>query len=229
MTQILLLNEDFDDAHTKMLKSIKDSGQHLLSILQDILDITAIESGKLKINNEIFSFEELFESLIQTFKMKTEKKALDFICQYVPDIKIKSDKTKIKQILFNLFMNAVKYTDEGFVKCEFEINNRDFEIKIIDSGVGIPEEKIDMIFKAFTQLESALTRKHGGVGLGLYLCKRLSDAIEAELKVESENQKGSTFILKLPNKIVDNEIDFSNELNNKISNNETKKHLYIRY
>lgn len=180
---------------------IKSSGESLLVIINDILDVSKIESGKLKLENAPFNLKNTIESSIKNFEATSLHKriSLDFrISKDVPEV-IKGDSFRLKQALLNLIGNAVKFTDKGSIIVELDVlkkfdNNR-FELlfKITDTGVGIASEAVANLFQNFEQADSSITRKYGGTGLGLSISASLIGLMGGEISVESKVGEGSVF------------------------------------
>lgn len=187
----------------KQLGMVQTSARHLLSLINDVLDISKIEAGQLKINLGLFNIPEVIFKAVETNKTMAEKKNIPinvFISQDVNEIM--SDKLRVQQILINLVNNAVKFTEVGAVGIECHKNSDFIIIKVKDSGIGIEKEQIERLFKPFTQVDTGLTRKHEGTGLGLSICKKLLDMLKGTIEIESEFGSGSVFTVKLPiNKI----------------------------
>ena len=207
----LIENTDLTDEQTEMFGSIRQSGTVLLKTVNDILDISKIEAKELKL--EILPFD-VFENLrgtIQSLKNIASKKNLsltyDFNSLYQP---IFGDPTRFSRITTNLIANAIRYTDEGsvFVTAKIEdhpqINNMiNFILKVVDTGIGIPLSKIDVIFEKFIQADSSITRRFGGTGLGLAISKDLVELMNGKISVESEVGKGSIFTVIIPFQIAE--------------------------
>lgn len=186
----------------RQLKVVDSSARHLLSLINDILDVAKIESGKVTINLEPVSVTGVVHEVADALLAMAREKNLDFRVE-IPAQEIVSitDHRALQQILLNLANNAIKYTQRGFVRIELSqisgIGER-IEVRVVDSGIGIRPEDRTRIFRAFEQLDTSSTRRFEGVGLGLHLSNRLSALIGATLECESEYGSGSTFILSLP-------------------------------
>jgi len=203
-TGILLqgLAGDLNDEQIKQLSIVKKSSQHLLSLINDILDISKIEAGKIELNCEYFDLKELMEEVILTFDTMAKDKNLKIEKTMPENISLYNDKRRFKQIIINLVSNAIKYTNEGSVKIMVKIlDKKDLEIKIIDTGVGIKKEDLNRIFEPFQQLDDKLTKKVEGTGLGLHLVKKLLSLMNGNISLESEYEKGSAFTITIPIKI----------------------------
>lgn len=200
-----LLNEQVTDRKLKaFVNTIQSAGNSLLMLINDILDLSKIEAGKLTIIKEPTNINGLFDEIGNVFLMKIKSKNIDFIIDVSDDIPnhLLIDKARVRQILFNLVGNAVKFTDSGFITLkatiEKTINNQvNLIISVQDSGIGISESDQDSIFESFHQREGQSVRKYGGTGLGLTISRRLTELMNGELSVTSILNEGSCFSLKL--------------------------------
>jgi PAS domain S-box-containing protein len=191
---------------TKQLRMVKDSGQHLLALINDVLDISKIEAGQIEIANARFDLSESIKKVVQTVTPLADKKQLPLITQIAPDVRrITNDRRRVEQILLNLLSNAIKFTEQGEVALTAEIvpgtphiPQSAVRISVADTGLGIKREDLEKLFQPFRQLDSGLTRQHEGTGLGLAICKRLVERLGGTITVESEWGKGSTFRFTLP-------------------------------
>ncbi|MGB9818340.1 MAG: ATP-binding protein [Thermovenabulum sp.] len=183
----------------KFLNIIDFEVGRLYRLIIDLLNLAEIEAGKLKIKKEKVSLKDVFEELGFLFKKRFEEKKLKFYYKSSVE-EIFTDKDKFMQILLNLIDNAVKYTPEGgSVWIEAENKEGEVLIKVCDTGIGIPEEDIPRIFERFYRVDKARTRESGGTGIGLAIVKHLLEALGAEIKVESELNRGSKFIISFKN------------------------------
>jgi PAS domain S-box-containing protein len=185
----------------KQLGMVKESGQHLLALINDVLDISKIEAGQIEIANAPFDLCESVKKVVQTVIPLADKKKLPVTVQIGSGVcQITSDRRRVEQILLNLLSNAVKFTERGEVKLTVEITpgtrhipHPAVRISVADTGMGIKREDLDKLFQPFRQLDTGLTRQHEGTGLGLAICKRLVERLGGTITVESEWGKGSTF------------------------------------
>jgi PAS domain S-box-containing protein len=188
-----------NDEQKKQLGMAQNSARHLLSLINDVLDISKIEAGQLKMNIQIFNLPEVIHKVVETNRPFADKKNLRIMVYIDDDVKdITSDTLRVQQVLLNLVNNAIKFTEVGTVsiKC-FSLRNF-IKIQITDSGIGIEEGKIEQLFKPFMQIDTGLTRKHEGTGLGLSICKKLTEMLNGTIEVESKYGSGSTFTVTLP-------------------------------
>lgn len=196
----LLLLENPKPSQLEYLNSLKISSEHLLGLVNDILDFSKIESGNFELENNSFSLDYVLNALQTTLKQRAAEKRIEFVVQkgqHIPD-SIKGDSMRLSQILTNLAGNAVKFTEEGSVTINLRVvedlpAKSKIRFDIIDTGIGIAEDKIDLVFKSFTQANSDTTRKYGGTGLGLSISKNLIEMMGGSLNVESKEGEGTTF------------------------------------
>ncbi len=182
------------------LSDIHGSGQHLLNMINSILDLSKIEAGKLELHYEEFPVQEAINEVLNTIIGFSNKKGIHIHTHIHEDVSsITVDKVKFKQIMFNLLSNAVKFTPEnGRVAIDAGLMNQHVQIAVSDTGIGIKSEDMDKIFEAFRQLDASYARRYEGTGLGLTLTKRLIELHGGKIWVISEYGKGSTFTFTLP-------------------------------
>jgi len=189
------------DQYAEFAQLIKSNGNNLLSIINDIMDLSKIEAGHVSLNNQLFSVIQLFKDIHKEFSYKALEKGIELRLDesiYKNDIYIESDKIKLKQILINCIGNAIKFTEKGFISIGFTINEDFVEFHVKDTGIGIPAEYQDKIFERFRQVEKSDSRKYGGNGLGLSICKSLIELFGGKIWMKSEIGNGSTFYFKVP-------------------------------
>ncbi len=191
----------------KQLSMVASSSRHLLALINDVLDISKIEAGQLTVGSRKFNLKDSIGKVFQTTKPLAEQKGLDYRL-HVPDElgEFQSDSRRFEQILLNLLSNAIKFTEEGEVVLRVEIkqpepdvrDNQELEISVVDTGIGIrPEDQVHL-FRAFTQIDTGLTRLHEGTGLGLAICDRLIKLMGGRIEMSSAYGKGSTFTVIFP-------------------------------
>jgi PAS domain S-box-containing protein len=187
------------------LNAIRHSAENLKVIINDILDLAAIESGKFRFEKIAFNLRDLLPSLISTFayQAKEKKLALDYHIDDKLNRILLGDPVRLNQIIINLIGNAVKFTHAGSIKitCDVERVQKSLcwvRIEVTDTGVGIPSEKLNTIFESFSQADASVTRKYGGSGLGLTIVKQLVELQSGKITVRSDEHKGSTFIVLIP-------------------------------
>lgn len=200
-----LLSESItDEKQKKYLKAISSSGNNLMRLINDILDLSKIEAGKFELQYEQTEIRKIFDEIKQMFELKTNEKELGFIFEIAKDIPrfLSLDEIRLRQILFNLVGNAIKFTDNGYVKviCDFRrvsFSTVDLIIQIEDTGIGIPYDQQEEVFDAFKQQSSAINRKYGGTGLGLAITKRLAEMMNGAVELISQPGLGSVFTVNL--------------------------------
>ncbi|KZL90870.1 PAS domain S-box protein [Clostridium magnum] len=200
MTDLALMT-DLTDEQKEYLNMVKTSSRHLLDIVNDILDISKIEAGKFKLDLESFNLEEKIKKLIKNFSILAEEKFIEvmyFIDPRLSDIDIISDPLRLNQILMNLLSNALKFTEKGtIILCAKRIQAPDGIIRaqfsVSDTGIGIPEDKMDKLFKNFSQVDDSYTKKYGGTGLGLAISKQIVNMMNGSIWVNSTKGQGSCF------------------------------------
>jgi len=203
-TSILLqgLAGPLNDEQTKQLNMVRESGRHLLNLINDVLDISKIEAGQLEISPKPFDMRETVEKVVQRLAPMAEEKGLALVAKVAPEVgRIVSDRRRVEQILTNLANNAVKFTDKGEVRVECQVSGEQVLTSVVDTGIGIKPEDMGKLFKVFQQVDSGLARQHEGTGLGLSICKRLVEMLGGEIRAETEWGKGSTFTFALPAEI----------------------------
>lgn len=203
----LLSLTDLSPQQRDHLEAIRYSGELLVSIINDILELSKIEAGKLELDSTDFNLRKLLAGLNHIFEHQARQKAIRFhirIDENIPDCLI-GDPLRLNQVLMNLVSNAIKFTSKGEVNVQAgllpSLGDEDellLEFRISDSGIGIQEEKLESIFESFTQARSDTARKFGGTGLGLTICKRLVELQGGSITVQSEVKKGSEFRVLLP-------------------------------
>ncbi|WP_319508064.1 response regulator [uncultured Methanolobus sp.] len=199
----ILLEETFgslNDKQTRYVGNISTSGRHLLNLINDILDLSKIEAGKMTLNVEEFDIGGSLSGIKSIISPLALKKDIRIFIDMVPEtITIKADKGKFKQIIYNLLSNAIKFTDTGG-KVTISVSKKDDQVRVevTDTGIGISEDGQKKLFKAFTQIDSANCRMYEGTGLGLVLVKSFIELHNGRIWVESECGKGSSFIFELP-------------------------------
>ena len=204
MTQLLLKTQlspqQFDYA-----KTVQDSAESLLTIINDILDISKIEAGKIELDYHEFNFKNLIQSIVKLLEVKFSEKDVKFLINYSDDIPeyIIGDSTRLKQVLINLVNNALKFTEKGAVTLHIKTlskNDKSTQIYfgVEDTGIGIPADKLASVFEKFTQADTSTTRKYGGTGLGLSISVQLIEMMGGKLEVSSTVDVGSTFYFDIP-------------------------------
>ncbi|MDH5437116.1 MAG: response regulator, partial [Gammaproteobacteria bacterium] len=194
-------HDKLNDELKEDLDNIISSSEHLQQIVNDILDVSKIEAGQLTIEKTRISPTQIAHDISKfaTPLIKNNEVTFSLDLLYPLPLNIHSDSVRLKQILFNLCGNAIKFTHQGNIRLEvsYEENNRLLEYRIIDTGIGLDEKESLQLFKPFTQADISTTRKYGGSGLGLYISQQLAHKLDGEIVIESKKGKGSTFTLRL--------------------------------
>ncbi|HEX4335444.1 MAG TPA: response regulator [Polyangiaceae bacterium] len=182
----------------KFAKTIHNAGNDLLTLINDILDLSKVEAGKIDVHVEGTTVARLIEPLTRTMEPISREKKIGLVLRLGEDSPIETDIQRSQQILLNLLSNAFKFTKEGEVTVEVDSQPDRVDISVIDTGIGIAKEQQDVVFEAFRQADGTTNRKYGGTGLGLSIARELSRLLGGELRLSSEVGKGSRFTLSLP-------------------------------
>lgn len=193
------------DEQTKNFASlINSSGQHLLKLINSVLDLSKIEQGKIQLEEERFYCSELIDAS-RTIFIEMSKPDVDvfFSTEIDADYQLCADKTKLLQVINNLSFNAVKFTSYGYVEVKISVDPlvKQLVLTINDTGIGMTPEQLDKVFNEFTQADDSITRQYGGTGLGLSICQSLVTLMGGKISVESETQKGTSFVVSMPIKV----------------------------
>jgi signal transduction histidine kinase len=192
--------EDLSDGQRERLDVIRQSGETLLAILNDVLDLSKIEAGKLELEETEFDIQELARGAYAAFTAIANKKGLSFALQVDPAAEgvYRGDSTRVRQILYNLVSNAIKFTDQGEVRVRVARGDEALELSVTDSGIGIAPEPLSRLFAKFEQADSTTTRRYGGTGLGLAICREFAELMGGTIVAESRAGEGSCFTARLP-------------------------------
>ncbi len=195
-----MLLEDLTDPQVKKdLNRIRSAGSHLLSLINDVLDISKIEADKVELTPETVDVAELVEAVAATIEPLANKNKNQFKVTCDPKIgTIVVDRTRLRQVLFNLLSNACKFTKEGDIELEIARGKDKIEMRVKDNGIGISPEQQAKLFQPFVQADSSTTRQYGGTGLGLVICRRLVEMMGGTITLQSDLGKGATFTVELP-------------------------------
>ncbi|MEX0811122.1 MAG: response regulator [Chitinophagales bacterium] len=212
----LLETTRLNQTQKEYLNTIKISGKNLLAVINDILNFSKIESGKLSIENSEVNIYEVIDDVFAITSALSNKKGIDMFYHIEDDVPehIMSDGGRLKQVLVNLVNNALKFTKEGYIYIRVsnnEINGAtcDLKFEVEDTGIGIPESKRVKLFKAFSQVDTGTSRRFGGTGLGLVICKRIVHLMDGAIGVESELGSGSVFYFNIITRKIDKDSRFS--------------------
>lgn len=190
---------ELNDKQGRYVNAISDSGEHLLSLINDLLDISKIEAKREELYIEAISIEDVCLSSLSILQERAREQGLELKCEIHPNATVcYADRRRLKQILVNLLSNAIKFTEEGSITLKVQPNGDCLEFSAIDTGIGISEADLHKLFQPFQQVKTHLHRKHKGTGLGLALSRKLAQLHQGELTVTSEVGQGSCFTLHLP-------------------------------
>lgn len=201
----LLENTKLDEKQKQFVDACRTSGESLLHLINDILDFSKIEAGKLELDEHAFDLETLVTDTLDALVWRAAEKSLDIPCYVAPAacLKVHGDSNRLRQVIVNLLGNAIKFTDTGEVQlCVNLVAQEDqrstFRFTVTDSGIGISKDKLQLLFKSFSQIDASTTRHYGGTGLGLAISRSLVDLMGGCMGVESSEGVGSTFWFELP-------------------------------
>lgn len=213
-----MLSEEADETGSEEivpdLQRIRGAGHHLLALINNLLDLSKIEAGKMELTIESFSLPSLIEEVVTTIEPLAQGNRNQVRIECDPAVgEIKSDAIRVRQILFNLLSNACKFTSDGIVTVRVSplvaMRAPMVELQVIDTGIGMSEEESSRIFEAFSQADPTVTRKYGGTGLGLAITKRFCEMLGGDVRVESRVEHGTTFTLRLPSNLGEGHIVIS--------------------
>ena len=201
----LLANEERDSSNSgqklEYIETIQRNGEHLLKVINDILDISKIEAEKVVLERLVVPLSEFLNDIVDTLKVKSKIKGIELSLDIGSDVPsyIETDPLRLRQVLVNLIGNAIKFTDQGSVAIRVRLDKHcdHLLISIVDTGIGLTSKQIDKMFGAFEQADPSTTRKYGGSGLGLRISKRFAELLGGDIFIESEFGRGSTFTLQL--------------------------------
>ena len=192
---------ELGNVQRERLTVVRQSGEQLLAVLNDVLDLSKIEAGKLELTDLDFDIEKVAQSVHDSFAPIAVDKGLEFAVEVAPEAAgvWRGDADRLRQIFANLVSNAVKFTNQGRVTARFEAADAGgLRLSVTDTGIGIAQNKILTLFEKFTQADSSTTRQYGGTGLGLAICRELAQLMGGQVSVMSQEDVGSTFIVELP-------------------------------
>ncbi|PZP57338.1 MAG: hypothetical protein DI586_00730 [Micavibrio aeruginosavorus] len=203
LTEILLKNDKTLPEHKELLAVILEAGETLLKIVNDVLDLAKIEAEGLVLQRRPFNLTSMLTNVSNTLKPIADEKNITFIQKFdVGELHLNEDEVRLSRIFTNLLGNAIKYTDDGSVRFEVQIEEEDrhhlLRAAVVDTGIGIPQDKIHSIFEKFSQADNSITRKYGGTGLGLAITKELVELMNGEIGVDSKPGEGSKFWVEIP-------------------------------
>jgi len=200
-TGILLMqmSGEINEEQKKQLNLVEKNSKHLLNLINDILDISKVEAGKVELSIEEFKLDDIVEEVVNSYLPIVNEKGLKLLKDIPSGITLHSDKRRFKQVLMNLVTNAVKFTEKGSVKIDAGVSEyKNLKISVTDTGIGIKEEDMDKLFISFQQIDMSPSKSHEGTGLGLHLSKKLIIMMGGYMSVKSEYGKGSKFTITIP-------------------------------
>ena len=199
----LLLGTALNEHQRRFAETALSSAESLLALLNDILDFSKVEAGKLTLEQSDFSLRRLLDEALAPLAMRAQEKRVEFICAAAPDVpdRLRGDPLRLRQILVNLAGNAVKFTERGEIAVRVELEPADpaapdavrLRFSVQDTGIGVPADKLPLLFEKFSQVDASSTRRFGGTGLGLAIAKQLTGLMGGEIGVESHGGRGTTF------------------------------------
>jgi len=205
MTQVILAGRQLDPTLRGRMELVQGAGETMKALVDDILDVAKMETGELRIQTAEMDLKRLLEDAVTvwTGQAETKRIGIEFDLEHCPN-KIIADEVRLRQIIFNLMSNAIKFTDRGqvrlaaFSETDDDSHGERLVIRVADSGIGIPQDRVEEIFESFRQVDGGVTRRHGGTGLGLAICRNLARAMGGDVTVISTLGAGSAFTLTLP-------------------------------
>lgn len=212
MVELALRNDALQDQEKEYLYNIRAAGEDLVSIIDDILDITKIDSGNLEISEDEYEITSLIHDAVNVIQVMLGEKPVVLLVNVSPDIpiRLRGDGVRIKQIIINLLSNAAKYTDKGTIRMDVESvpvdgesGKIDLKVRVADTGIGMSEKQLEDLFTKFKQADGNSSRARGGSGLGLAISKRLVELMQGTLRAKSELGKGSEFIITVRQEVID--------------------------
>ncbi len=200
-TGVLLqgLAGELNDEQRRQLTIIKSSARHLLDLINDVLDISKIEADRVELSPEEFQLEDVINDVVHTFSPMVSQKGLELVTEIPGGLSLFCDKRRLKQAVINLVSNAVKFTEKGTIKISARVlDGAKLELNVSDTGMGIKQEDMTMLFEPFQQIGASLTKRHEGTGLGLYLTRKLANLLGGGITAKSRYGQGSEFTLTIP-------------------------------
>ncbi len=201
MAQLLQMT-DLTEEQQRYVETIQTSGETLLTIINDILDVSKLDAGSVRLDSRPVELRAVVKEVVDLLSTQAQKKSLYLDMEIGADVPawIRGDATRLKQILTNLVGNALKFTHAGGVRIGMSTlqQGQVLQCQVQDTGIGIPPDKVDRLFEKFSQIDSSITRRYGGTGLGLVICKRLVEGMGGQIRATSKQREGSTFTFVIP-------------------------------
>ncbi|RPI74312.1 MAG: response regulator, partial [Ignavibacteriales bacterium] len=214
LTELILESSSLKGKNKERLEVVLKSGKRLMNLINDILDLSKIEAGKMEIREDQVMLDEIIDDVENAITPLTLNKKIEFkVTKNInTHVRISTDRGRITQVLINLLGNAVKFTDKGYVELAVSIPNREIlKFDITDTGIGLSQSDQQIIFEEFRQVDGTTTRKYGGTGLGLTICRKIAEMLNGALSVQSEIGKGSTFSFTIPLNVLEIRSEKSDE------------------
>ncbi|ETR72426.1 MAG: hypothetical protein OMM_07509, partial [Candidatus Magnetoglobus multicellularis str. Araruama] len=189
-----------DESYLQCVTIIQNSARDLLSLINDLLDFSSLDTGRMKLNIVAFDLKQTIDTILDIFQVKAQNKGLLLKHSVAPDVpnELRGDPTRLQQVIANLLDNAFKFTHTGTINLDIAVQMETpqetiLDFRISDTGIGIRKDDMKHLFKLFSQVDASVTRQYGGTGLGLIISKKLVDLMGGEINVKSKKDKGSTF------------------------------------
>jgi PAS domain S-box-containing protein len=190
---------EVNEEQRKQLTMVENSASHLLSLINDVLDISKVEAEKVELSLEEFRLDDIAGEVVETLSSAASEKGLKLVTEVPDGVMLFNDKRRMKQVLMNLAVNAVKFTDQGNVTIAARVpGDENLEVRVTDTGMGIKKEHMDKLFQPFPQIDVSLNKRHEGTGLGLHLTKKLVNLLGGDISAKSEYGRGSEFTFTMP-------------------------------
>jgi len=203
MTQVMLADRSIEGPLRTKIQTVYGAGEAMRALVDDILDLSKMETGKLAMNRATLRLRDLLGDAASLWRARAEEKGLAFALDLGGcPVLVEEDEDRLRQIVFNLLSNAVKFTETGGVTLRAGAESGRLEIAVVDTGIGIAPAQHDMIFEKFQQADASTSRRYGGTGLGLAICRSVAEAMDGTVTLESQTGEGATFTLSLPLRVV---------------------------
>ena len=192
------MSGELTEMQKKQLEIVKKSGDHLLALITDVIDVSRIEANQIELDVKEFDLSSMMRDVRDSFRVAIDERGLKLVLDVPETLMVESDERRMKQIIINFVSNAVKFTDEGGIEVRVVKGDGAVEVSVKDTGIGLKKEEMNMLFKQFTRFHRVGRKIEKGTGLGLYLAKKVSDLLGGKVKVESEYGVGSEFTFIFP-------------------------------